>query len=244
MGENAAGAAARPRARPRRAEYWPGGADDALAGTGGPENPVCKRDLTSLQGAVAQLQATQEAEARHGRGRHSDQYAQHTAGIIKHLGASLGHAAKRFEDLLEARRDTLAAQQGRRAQFTTTAAPAGDGGWGASAAQQQPGGVQAQSQMYGNSSLYYEDRANAVENIESTIVELGGIFAQLAEMVNEQETLVERIDDEVQSAVTSSERAQAELLRYLSRVSSNRGMVIKIFLVLMTAIIVYVVLLS
>ena len=39
---------------------------------------------------------------------------------------------------------------------------------------------------------YIQERANAMENIHSTIVELGGIFKQLAEMVKEQEETVMR----------------------------------------------------
>ena len=39
---------------------------------------------------------------------------------------------------------------------------------------------------------YIQERADAMENIHSTIVELGSIFKQLAEMVKEQEEAVIR----------------------------------------------------
>ena len=39
---------------------------------------------------------------------------------------------------------------------------------------------------------YIQERADAMENIHSTIVELGTIFRQLAEMVQEQEEQVAR----------------------------------------------------
>lgn len=39
---------------------------------------------------------------------------------------------------------------------------------------------------------YMQSRAETMQNIESTIVELGGIFQQLAHMVKEQEEMVER----------------------------------------------------
>lgn len=39
---------------------------------------------------------------------------------------------------------------------------------------------------------YIQDRADTMKNIESTIVELGGIFTQLAHMVKEQEEIVHR----------------------------------------------------
>ena len=39
---------------------------------------------------------------------------------------------------------------------------------------------------------YLQSRAATMQNIESTVVELGGIFQQLAHMVKEQDEMVER----------------------------------------------------
>lgn len=39
---------------------------------------------------------------------------------------------------------------------------------------------------------YIESRSNAIESIESTLHELGGIFQQLAQMVSEQRDMVQR----------------------------------------------------
>ena len=41
---------------------------------------------------------------------------------------------------------------------------------------------------------YIQSRADTMQNIESTIVELGSIFQQLAHMVKEQEEIVGRYD--------------------------------------------------
>ena len=41
-------------------------------------------------------------------------------------------------------------------------------------------------------NTYIQSRATAMESIESTIVELGGIFQQLAHMMEEQEEQIER----------------------------------------------------
>lgn len=43
------------------------------------------------------------------------------------------------------------------------------------------------------SEQFIQSRADTMQNIESTIVELGGIFQQLAHMVQEQEEMVERL---------------------------------------------------
>lgn len=41
-------------------------------------------------------------------------------------------------------------------------------------------------------ATYIQDRADTMQNIESTIVELGSIFQQLAHMVKEQEETIQR----------------------------------------------------
>ena len=44
---------------------------------------------------------------------------------------------------------------------------------------------QGQLMLHGDTE-YLQDRANTMQSIESTIVELGGIFQQLAHMIKEQ----------------------------------------------------------
>ena len=81
--------------------------------------------------------------------------------------------------------------------------------------------------MQDESDNYLQSRAETMQNIESTIVELGGIFQQLAHMVKEQEEMVERIDTNVQSAELNIEAAHAQILKYFQSVTSNRWLMIK-----------------
>jgi len=52
--------------------------------------------------------------------------------------------------------------------------------------------LQAQQTVFSDDTEYLQSRSDAVQSIESTIVELGGIFQQLALMVREQEEMVQR----------------------------------------------------
>lgn len=53
--------------------------------------------------------------------------------------------------------------------------------------------TQIQQQVFADETeSYLQSRSDAVQSIESTIVELGGIFQQLALMVREQEEMVQR----------------------------------------------------
>lgn len=52
---------------------------------------------------------------------------------------------------------------------------------------------------------YIQERADTMQSIETTIVELGSIFQQLAHMVKEQEEMVQRSVDSPLSVGTDTE---------------------------------------
>lgn len=98
-----------------------------------------------------------------------------------------------------------------------------------------------QLQLIDEQDSYIQSRADTMQNIESTIVELGSIFQQLAHMVKEQEETIQRIDANVEDTQLNVEAAHTEILKYFQSVSSNRWLMIKIFLVLIVFFIIFVV---
>ena len=76
-------------------------------------------------------------------------------------------------------------------------------------------------QLYGQSDTYLQDRANTMQSIESTIVELGGIFQQLAHMIKEQEETMLRIDANVEETQAQVEMGHTELLKYFQVRNAN-----------------------
>lgn len=88
--------------------------------------------------------------------------------------------------------------------------------------------------------MYLSQRGTAVEAIESTIQELGGIFAQLATMVAEQRETIQRIDADTEDISLNVSGAQRELLKYYSRISSNRWLLIKSFGVIILFFLIWV----
>jgi syntaxin 5 len=100
------------------------------------------------------------------------------------------------------------------------------------------GGMQSDAQLLlmeeaQPQNTYIQERGRAIESIESTIQELGGIFSQLAQMVSEQGEQIQRIDANTEDVVDNVEGAQRELMKYWSRVQGNRWLVAKMFGVLM-----------
>jgi syntaxin 5 len=108
--------------------------------------------------------------------------------------------------------------------------------------QQQPASQQQLQLMEEGSSTntYIQQRGEAIEAIERTINELGGIFGQLAQMVSEQAEQIQRIDANTDDVVDNVEGAQRELMKYWSRVQGNRWLIAKMFGVLMIFFLLWV----
>lgn len=87
---------------------------------------------------------------------------------------------------------------------------------------------------------HYQERADTMQSIETTIVELGSVFQRLATIMKEQDEQVHRIDSNINDADLNIEAAHSELLKYFQYVSSNRWLFIKIFIVLIVFFIVFI----
>ncbi|KAL4873546.1 hypothetical protein BDV12DRAFT_160250 [Aspergillus spectabilis] len=91
-----------------------------------------------------------------------------------------------------------------------------------------------------SSNTYIQARGEAIDAIERTINELGGIFGQLAQMVSEQSEMIQRIDANTEDVVDNVQGAQRELMKYWTRVSGNRWLIAKMFGVLMIFFLLWV----
>ncbi|MQM13701.1 hypothetical protein Taro_046625 [Colocasia esculenta] len=98
---------------------------------------------------------------------------------------------------------------------------------------------QQQLQLVPVQDTYMQSRAEALQNVESTIHELSNIFTQLATMVSQQGELAIRIDENMDDTLANVEGAQGALLKYLNGISSNRWLMIKIFFVLVVFLMIF-----
>ena len=139
-----------------------------------------------------------------------------------------------FKQVLEVRTENLKSQKSRAEQFSvggvTTSLPqsvsqgyhagsvlamdddmSGASSGGGDAVIDMGGAMVTVTQQDNDS--YYASRADAMHTIESTIVELGGIFTQLAHMVKEQQEMVERIDSNVEDTALNVDMGHQEILK-------------------------------
>lgn len=228
---------------------------------------IIKGDLNSLNQQIARLQEVSKSQRKTNSGKH---LLSHSSNMVLALQAKLANMSTNFKQILEVRTENLKQQKSRRDQFSqgpiaSNPPPSAMRGnaqgslllieqdqvaidfGNASSPLLQPNQQQSQTQqmmLYDESDNYVQQRAETMQNIESTIVELGGIFQQLAHMVKEQEEMVERIDTNVQDAELNIEAAHGQILKYFQSVSKNRWLMIKIFGVLIMFFIFFVIFLA
>ncbi|KAG2499457.1 hypothetical protein HYH03_002404 [Edaphochlamys debaryana] len=99
---------------------------------------------------------------------------------------------------------------------------------------------QQQLQLMAPQDTYLSSRAEALRNVETTIVELGTIFNKLSELVAEQGELAIRIDENVEDTLSNVNAAQAQLLKYLNGLQSNRWLVLKVLGVLLVFLVLFI----
>ncbi|KAL4622996.1 syntaxin-5-like [Arapaima gigas] len=211
---------------------------------------IIKQDINSLNKQIAQLQ-----ELVRSRGGQSGRHVQtHSNTIVVSL-----QVRRLPPQCLLLNHINLKQQRSRREQFSQAPIPASSlqaTNFKSSVLMQDESRrsndvsiemdsrASQQLQLIDEQDSYIQSRADTMQNIESTIVELGSIFQQLAHMVKEQEETVQRIDANVEDTQLNVEAAHAEILKYFQSVSSNRWLLIKIFLILIVFFIVFVVFLA
>uniref|UniRef100_A0A8C8RS47 Syntaxin-5 n=1 Tax=Pelusios castaneus TaxID=367368 RepID=A0A8C8RS47_9SAUR len=216
---------------------------------------IIKQDINSLNKQIAQLQEFVRA-----KGSQSGRHVQtHSNTIVVSLQSRLASMSNDFKSVLEVRTENLKQQRSRREHFSRTpmsTLPLTASNLGGSAMlQDEPrrsGDVaidmdsrtSQQLQLIDEQDSYIQSRADTMQNIESTIVELGSIFQQLAHMVKEQEETIQRIDANVEDAQLNVEAAHSEILKYFQSVTSNRWLMVKIFFILIVFFIIFVVFLA
>jgi len=216
---------------------------------------IIKQDLSALNSQIGQLQAL--SRAQHPK---ADQEGEHNKNVVFLLQGKLTDVSANFKDVLEVRTKNIQASRARTENFvssvsahvapsiTQSASPLystparGSPGPGQDSLSLNPVGDQQLLMMEEAQpqNTYIQQRGEAIEAIERTISELGGIFGQLASMVSEQSEMIQRIDANTEDVVDNVQGAQRELLKYWSRISGNRWLVAKMFGVLMIFFLLWV----
>mmetsp|Transcript_8250 Transcript_8250/g.14243 ORF Transcript_8250/g.14243 Transcript_8250/m.14243 type:complete len:281 (-) Transcript_8250:53-895(-) len=167
----------------------------------------------------------------------------HSKNVVETLKTRLLEVTKDFKDALETRTKAMEKQQERRQIYTKSggdpfsqrqqATPSGN-------PDDPEGGMPAMSQT----QLYHNSRAQAVESVQRTIGELATMFQKMAVMVTAQEEMIQRIDHDVDDTLDNMNAAQDNLLKYFHHISSNRALIIKVFMILLFFVVFFIIFLA
>lgn len=220
---------------------------------------IIKQDIQALNSAIADLQRLSS------RSRDENKQSQdHSHTVVDNLRSRLKDATQEFKDVLTVRTDNLKHHKERRGLFSSNTEsestlplirPRGSAGLqlglgggassSSSSAQMPPAPSfmqsQQQLQLAAPQDTYLSSRAEALRNVENTIVELGTIFQKLSTMVAEQGEMAIRIDENIDDTLSNVTSAQEQLLKYLNNISSNRWLIMKVLFVLLVFLIIFIV---
>ncbi|KAG5469977.1 hypothetical protein LSCM4_02665 [Leishmania orientalis] len=174
-----------------------------------------KGDARGMFGGVSNHLRTSE--------RHSDT-------VVETLRSRLARTGQQFRTTLQQQSRSLKDKANRRHMFTTADRPQT---FESALFQDQEQHQQQQLLLSGTRNThYYQQRADAVLEIEAAVQEVGELFNDFTRLVQEQEEVVLRIDTDVDNAVRHVNAGSNELMRYLTNLSSNRGLILKVFAML------------
>lgn len=88
-------------------------------------------------------------------------------------------------------------------------------------------------------AAYLASRAQDVRQVEAAVSEISTLFGRLAHLVSEQNSQIERIDQDIESADQRIHDAQTQLQKYYERVSSNKLLILKVLSILVFFIILF-----
>jgi len=182
----------------------------------------------------------------------------HSETIMDSLRSKLKMTTKDFSEVLGVRTENLKNQQREKENFTGSQSPALSGKrtyesplYKSHSSPQLSEGSNGTSgseiiiSMPQTALLtqerYASNRAEAVQSIEKILQELQGIFVTISNIVAEQGELVDRIDRDTEQTAINVNEAQNQLLKYMSNISSNRWLIVKMFLVLVFFVVLFIV---
>eukprot|EP01080_Neovahlkampfia_damariscottae_P006487 gene6487-10495_t len=84
----------------------------------------------------------------------------------------------------------------------------------------------------------FSQRTEAIRDIESTLHEISGMYVKLGELVSIQGELTSKIESNIEEASTHVDEGSNQIMEWYSKVTSSRGLMLKLFLVLVVFIII------
>ena len=172
-------------------------------------------------------------------GPSSSQPNRHSEAVISALRSKLVSTSQDFKSILQRRTKVIKETHMRRNKLSSDKPATFESALFRQQEQQaaEAGGERTQMlsqdmQLSNASSQHYRQRYDAVRQIEGAVHEVSEMFQDFTRLVHEQDETIVRIDEEVEESLGYVNAGSSELMKYIASLSSNRGMILKIFAVL------------
>jgi syntaxin 5 len=158
---------------------------------------------------------------------------QYAESLVITLRQRLAEIVRGLQEVSELRMRILQEQENRRNKFSFAPSIASAAAGYAPVNTEDP----ELGESAGTSSTmvrenYHTSRLSSVQGIQRTIAELGQMFSKMATTIQQQEEMVSRIDSDIDAADMNIKEGTNQLMIYYNSMSSNRKLIIKIFLIL------------
>lgn len=158
----------------------------------------------------------------------------HSEAVVSTLRSKLVNTSQSFKTVLQKRTQTIKETNARRNRVSSDKPQTFESALFRQHDDEQQGllaGDQTQ-QLATNNTTHYRQRYDAVRQIESAVHEVSEMFQDFTRLVHEQDETIVRIDTEVEESLGYVNAGSSELMRYIASLSTNRGIVLKVFAVL------------
>ncbi|CAA9990004.1 syntaxin 5, putative [Plasmodium knowlesi strain H] len=167
----------------------------------------------------------------------------HLDNIIFSLKNRLFEFTKKFKDVLHIRSEHIKKQVNRRNMYsyTNTESTFSNDNYKFTPLRDidiESG--QQQTLKMPEKTSYLHSRADAMENIQKIIGDLAQMFQKVATMVTQQDEMIRRIDEDIDTSLYNTREGQNYLLSYLNRLTSTRTLIIQIFACIFILIVFFV----
>lgn len=205
---------------------------------------IVKKDIANLNKKLESAKSLSKLEK-------NKQTLEHTDKVVMNLSNKLAHTTREFKNVLSTRAENYQKQQEFRKQFvgqsysierekqksmSTLYKPELEENNNNANGTNHSDSNHQTSIMVDRKRFSHQSRLDAVQSIEETMVELNGIMQEISVMVSTQGEDLVRIDHNINETQKHVEKAQKELLTFLEGISSNRGLILKMLLILVVFI--------
>ena len=87
---------------------------------------------------------------------------------------------------------------------------------------------------------YYENRLNEAQSIEKTMTEINGMVNRLSQTIYEHSIIIQHIGTNTDDALNNVEKGTKEVKEILDNVKGNRGLLLRIFFIIIVTSVIYI----